>query len=373
MTYRVEFSGLRVRRGSLVVGGCFPVVAAPVDLRSALCLCALNPFDESLLPSRYGVGHRRATHSRYAQGRVCDASPAYARANLPTRWFWRCLSTAAVGRTLVRSDSSKRPPMSDVQTRQLDVDAGTGYWLLGADGHIYPFGSVSFHGSLGSLHLNERVAAITTVGAGTYGVVTEHGGVVTFGGAPFYGSTGGLRPESGAVIAIASYHDGEGYWLLSSGGELYAFGDAPEYQTPLLIGRAVVGAAGQPGRHGLWVVEAGGHIHCLGRAPFHGSLQGVALNAPVVGICATADGDGYYLVAGDGGVFSFGTGRFFGSLADSPSPSAVIGIAATPTCDGYWVAQADGTVTAFGSAPDLGKIDGDSLPAPVVAIAASRG
>ncbi|HKN90659.1 MAG TPA: hypothetical protein VJ622_10275, partial [Acidimicrobiia bacterium] len=69
----------------------------------------------------------------------------------------------------------------------------------------------------------------------------------------------------GRVVAMAASPTGRGYWLASSAGAVYAFGDAP--------------AAG-----------------ALTSAP----------NLPVVGVVATPTGRGYWLVAADGAVFAFG-------------------------------------------------------------------
>jgi hypothetical protein len=56
-------------------------------------------------------------------------------------------------------------------------------------------------------------------------MVAADGGIFSFG-APFFGSLG-ASPPSTPVIAMAPSVDGNGYYLLSSGGGIYAFGDAP--------------------------------------------------------------------------------------------------------------------------------------------------
>jgi hypothetical protein len=64
---------------------------------------------------------------------------------------------------------------------------GQGYWILDADGQVFPFGSAGGHGSVPA------------------------------------NSTGGLDPAA----AIAATSDGGGYWVTSAMGAVYTFGDAP--------------------------------------------------------------------------------------------------------------------------------------------------
>ena len=82
-------------------------------------------------------------------------------------------------------------------------------------------------------------------------------------------------------MAVAATPDGAGYWVASSTGGVYPFGDAHSY----------------------------------------GSMSGIALNAPIVSMAATPSGDGYWLVAADGGIFSFGDAAFPARRASSVSTS----------------------------------------------------
>ncbi len=88
---------------------------------------------------------------------------------------------------------------------------------------------------------------------------------------------------------------------------------------------------------------AGGVLN-FGQAGNHGSLQGTALNAPIVGMAATPDGGGYWLVASDGGIFSFGNAVFHGSTGATPLNDPIVGMAATPDGGGYWLVASDGGI-----------------------------
>jgi lipoprotein-anchoring transpeptidase ErfK/SrfK len=105
-------------------------------------------------------------------------------------------------------------------------------------------------------------------------------------------------------------------------------------------------------------------VYAFGTASFHGSTQGLHLNAPIVGMAPTANGKGYWLVANDGGVFGFNA-PFFGSLGAMHLNAPIIGMAATPTGKGYWLVAQDGGVFTFGDAQFYGSTGAMHLNAPV--------
>lgn len=78
---------------------------------------------------------------------------------------------------------------------------------------------------------------------------------------------------------------------------------------------------------GYWLVSSSGDVHAFGTARLYGSLAGQHLNAPIVGIVPTSDAQGYWLVAEDGGVFSFGDAPFVGSLGGTAQTSPIVGLA----------------------------------------------
>ena len=61
-----------------------------------------------------------------------------------------------------------------------------------------------------------------------YWQVASDGGVFTFGGAQFYGSTGSIKLNK-PVVGMAATPDGKGYWLVASDGGIFAYGDAQFY------------------------------------------------------------------------------------------------------------------------------------------------
>jgi hypothetical protein len=69
-----------------------------------------------------------------------------------------------------------------------------GYWLVAADGGVFPFGAANGYGSTGSMRLNKPVVGMAATADGSgYWLVASDGGVFPFGSARGFGSTGGMR------------------------------------------------------------------------------------------------------------------------------------------------------------------------------------
>jgi hypothetical protein len=171
------------------------------------------------------------------------------------------------------------------------------------------------------------------------------------------------------VVGMAGTPDGQGLWLVSSDGGVFAYGSAVFYGSTgsLRLNQPVVGMASTPNGKGYWLVASDGGVFDFGDAGFYGSMGGRPLNKPIVGMAATPDGRGYWLVASDGGVFSFGSAAFDGSMGDKPLNAPIVGMAAASS--GYWLVAADGGVFAFGQAPFTGSLGGHALNAPIVGMA----
>jgi hypothetical protein len=165
--------------------------------------------------------------------------------------------------------------------------------------------------------------------------------VVAFGDAGTLVAGAAGPVSSSPVVGIAATPDKNGYWLVTSTGQVLCYGDARSYGSigDIHLNQPVVGMAATSDGRGYWLVASDGGIFSFGDATFRGSTGDIHLNQPVVGMAATSDGRGYWLVASDGGIFSFGDATFHGSTAGavgvSPEGTAA-GMAASPS--GYWVA-----------------------------------
>jgi hypothetical protein len=222
------------------------------------------------------------------------------------------------------------PGPGSVPSCAVPAAAFSGYNLVASDGGIFSFGGQPFCGSTGNLTLNEPIVGMAMApNTGGYWLVAADGGVFAYGGAQFYGSMGGQNLNQ-PIVGITATPDGRGYWMVAADGGIFSFGDAA----------------------------------------FYGSTGALTLVKPIVGMEVTADGQGYRLVAADGGVFAFGGAQFFGSTGDRHLVSPIVGMAQDVGTGGYWLVAADGGVFAF-EAPFLGSIGGHPLAAPVVGIQAT--
>ena len=76
------------------------------------------------------------------------------------------------------------------------------------------------------LRLRRRHTPPTDGRCPAYWLVATDGGIFSFGGAGFYGSTGDIRLNQ-PIVGMAATADGLGYWLVASDGGIFSFGDAP--------------------------------------------------------------------------------------------------------------------------------------------------
>jgi hypothetical protein len=256
--------------------------------------------------------------------------------------------------------------------RQSGTTGVSAYWLVASDGGVFSFGGAGFYGSTGNLRLNKPIVGMAgTPTSRGYWLVASDGGVFSFGDAGFHGSTGNLvlnRP----VVGMATTADGGGYWLVASDGGVFSFGDAHFYGSmggrPL--NQPVVGIAATPDGHGYWLVASDGGVFSFGDAHFYGSTGGERLNKPIVGMTANPNG-GYWFTASDGGVFAFGA-PFYGSLGSVPQRHPIVAITSTGDGGGYWFTNSNGAVSAYGDATYWGSAP-QVINQPVVGMAEAQG
>ena len=232
------------------------------------------------------------------------------------------------------------------------------YWLVASDGGIFSFGGAPYYGSTGGTVLNKPVVgmAATSDGGGYY-LVASDGGVFSYGDAVFYGSTGSIAPQP-----ARGRHGGRARRRRLLAGRLR--------RRHLQLRRRHVlrqhrqhppqPAGGRHGGHaraatatGWWPPTAASSATAM--PSFHGSTGSLVLNKPIVGMITGPAGAGYFLVASDGGIFSFGTAPFYGSLGGLPLKHPIVAAAATPTGNGYWFTDTAGLVSNFGSANYYGS------------------
>ncbi|HEV3265100.1 MAG TPA: hypothetical protein VG014_06230 [Acidimicrobiales bacterium] len=252
--------------------------------------------------------------------------------------------------------------------RTTSAPNATGYWEVASDGGIFSFGGASFHGSTGGFPLNRPIVGMASNPSHRgYWLVASDGGIFAFGNASFYGSTGAIHLNQ-PIVGMAPTPDGRGYWLVASDGGMFAFGDAGFYGSTggFPLNRPIVAMTTTPSGRGYWLVASDGGIFTFGDAGFYGSTGGVPLSSPIVGMAKNADGGGYWLVASDGGVFAFGDAGRYGSLSGYPLNRPIVSLTASPNGGGYWLVASDGGIFNFGDAGFMGSTGGFPLNRPIV-------
>jgi len=252
------------------------------------------------------------------------------------------------------------PPGS---TRSGD-DAGAGapratnsaYAIVDAAGGVMTFGGAGYYGDTLELNLAKPVVGGAADPQGGYWLVASDGGVFDFGSAPFWGSAGGI-PLNQPVVGMAPTADGGGYWLVASDGGIFTYGDARFWGSTggMTLNKPIVGIAAAKDGGGYWLVASDGGIFSFGDAQFLGSTGSISLNKPVVGMAATPDGGGYWLVASDGGIFTYGDAAYWGSTGAIALNEPIVAMAPTPDGGGYWLVGQDAGVFDFGDAAFSGS------------------
>ncbi len=218
------------------------------------------------------------------------------------------------------------------------------------------------------------VAVAATPDGGGYWIATTTGAVFSFGDARFFGSTGAMTLNQ-PIVGMAATPGGGGYWLVAADGGIFSFGDAAFFGSTgaMTLNRPIVGMAATPDGGGYRLVASDGGIFSFGDAGFFGSTGAMTLNRPIVGMAATPGGGGYWLVASDGGIFSFGNARFSGSTGARALDAPIVGMVATPDGGGYWLVTSDGGIFNFGDAGFAGSAAGEITPMLVSQLANTDG
>jgi type VII secretion-associated serine protease mycosin len=180
-----------------------------------------------------------------------------------------------------------------------------------------------------------------------YWMVDSGGHVYAFGDAGYFGGLNGAREN---VVDLEPTPSGNGYWLLTAVGEIFAYGDARSSGGPgglPAAGEVVTSMSAHPGGAGYWVFTSRGRVLAFGGAPYKGDMAAVPLNGPVLDSVATPSGNGYYMVASDGGIFTFGDAAFRGSMGGHRLNAPVQSLVPDADNVGYWLVASDGGIFSF--------------------------
>ena len=244
----------------------------------------------------------------------------------------------------------------------------SGYWMLGADGAVYPFGAAQ---SFGSLTGGGSAVDLEPSPSGQgYWVLGPDGSVRGFGDAPALGGVAaGVLGAGERATSLSATPTGGGYWIFTDRGRAEAFGDARFLGdvSALTLNGPVLDSVATPSGSGYYMVASDGGIFAFGDARFAGSMGDRSLNAPVQSLVPDADGTGYWLVASDGGIFAF-EAPFKGSMGAVALARPVTGMVRYG--DGYLMVGEDGGIFNFSDLPFAGSLAGEPLATPIASVAA---
>ena len=329
-----------------------------------------NGFYTGILPT--SAGYRMVTY----QGRVHAFGNAQNLGSLydvPTKggkavFGYTSLAPGSTTVTALGPPAMAGTAMATITTEWTPAD---GYWMLAADGAVYPFGGAVNLGDV-KPHLAGRQAVDLepTADYGGYWIVDDTGRVFGFGNAKGnLGNVdaGALRPGE-KVTSLSSTPTGGGYWIFTSQGRVFAKGDATHFgdMAGTTLNGPVLDSIPTPSGQGYYMVCSDGGIFALGDAEFAGSMGGRKLNAPVQSLVPDPDGAGYWLVASDGGIFAFDA-DFHGSMGATKLNKPVTGMVAFGNA--YLMVGEDGGIFNFSDRPFYGSLGGNPPASPIVSVA----
>ena len=240
-------------------------------------------------------------------------------------------------------------------------------------GELHTFGEARILKGIPALEIPDIAGMAPSKSGNGHWLASADGQVFAFGDAVHRGDLGAISVTA-PVVDIAVTPDGNGYWLVTSKGIVYAFGTALwrgslgylDLQAPIVDLEPV--STG----YGYWLTAADGGVFAFGDAEYLGGLANRQLYRPIIDLLSSSDGAGYLLVGADGAVYAYGNARFRGSLANNEISSSAI-VAAEQTRDGagYWLVSQRGKVFTFGNATHFGQMTAHER-APIGAFAVSH-
>jgi hypothetical protein len=321
----------------------------------------------NLHPTGYDWEYLDAGTGKYKAGTVLDSgSDTCGAATTPPT---TTATTVTTGPTTTPTTAAPGP--GPTTTTPPPAAKPSGYWMVGADGKVYPFGAAQGLGDAPPAPGATAVDIEPTPARDGYWVVDSAGNVTPRGKAPPLGNVaaGALTPGE-QVTSLSATPSGHGYWIFTTKGRVLTFGDAVNYgdMSKVTLNGPVLGSIPTSTGRGYYMVASDGGIFAFGDATFHGSMGAKRLNAPVEGLVPTPSGSGYWLVASDGGIFAFGDAPFRGSMGGTHLNKPVVGM--VPYGDGYLMVGQDGGIFSFSDQAFVGSLGANPPAHPITSVAA---
>ncbi|MCL6095203.1 MAG: hypothetical protein M1519_05145, partial [Actinobacteria bacterium] len=82
-----------------------------------------------------------------------------------------------------------------------------------------------------------------------------------------------------------------------------------------------------PEGKGYWILSSNGSVFGFGEVVYYGSPIDIGVTAfDICSIAPSPDGNGYWILAADGGVWGFGDSQYLGDLSNAHLPFWVVDI-----------------------------------------------
>ena len=255
-------------------------------------------------------------------------------------------------RMLARVRPAIEPVSNGAGTRLVAPNA---YLDVSSTGQVYAW-NTRYHGGSPAGYSGRFVDARATRDNAGYWLLTSRGQVYAYGNAPYRG--GSPAGFDGEIVAMAAHPDGQGYVLVSTTGQVYAYGSAPYAGgSPTGYSGAVVDVEMTPTGRGYWLLTSVGQVYAYGDARYLGGSP-TGFDRAVVALSRTPDGGGYVMVSKTGQVYAYGNAAYRGG-----SPGGIGGEIADISYSagsGYVLVSTSGGHYAYGDAPFVGNPAGFS-------------
>lgn len=205
---------------------------------------------------------------------------------------------------------------------------GTGYWTLDMFGRVIAYGVANWEGDLSTSGRTDIVDFAPTPSGDGYYILCRDGTVHPYGDATNHGNSPvtGTMPSGAPVIArsIESHPSTPGYWILWTDGTVTAHA-LTDHGSANRVGFATSEYVASIRRNktgtGYWIVSGGGIVQAFGAAIHHGNAARYEQAAWVNGLCwdfiPDWDADGGYAVQhADGKLDYLGGFVQFGSIGE---------------------------------------------------------
>ena len=229
------------------------------------------------------------------------------------------------------------------------------YTDVSSTGQVYAWNGGYFGGSPTGYSGRFTDARMTSNNGG-YWLLSSTGQIYAYGNAPYQG--GSPAGYSGEIVAMAPTRDNQGYVMVSASGQVYAYGTPYRGGSPSGYSGKFVDVEMTPDGGGYWLLTSAGQVYAYGNAAYLGGSP-TGFSRAIVAMSRTADGLGYVLTSKAGQIYAYGNAQYKGG-----SPAGVTGEIAdvsyrTDGQPGYLLVSTAGQHYAYDT-PFLGNPSGAS-------------